>query len=180
MPRLFVALSIPDVVADALLDLQSGVDGARWRTVDHFHTTLAFLGQTDGHGLDSALEALAALDASSFDLRLSGVGAFGDKKPRALWAGVEPDDALLHLQAKVSIALRNAGFDLERRRYMPHVTLAYLKGVRPEAVAQWSSRSGLFTAGPFSVNAFHLYSSQLGAQASHYELEASYALSSSK
>jgi 2'-5' RNA ligase len=180
MARLFVALSIPEPVAEALASLQNGVEGARWRPIENFHLTLAFIGETDRHGLAAAADALAGIDAPAFRLRLSGLGFFGDRKPRALWAGAETEPGLVHLQAKAESALRRTGFDLERRRFTPHVTLAYLKGARRDAAAGFCAVNGLFSSDVFDVHEFHLYSSQLGGEASHYEIEASYALSSSK
>lgn len=180
MHRLFVALAIPEIVADALTTLQSGVEGARWRPVENFHLTLAFIGETDPHGFDSAAQALSRIEAPGFELRLSGLGFFGNGQPRALWAGFEPSHALMHLQSKVEQTLRRSGFPLERRKFKPHVTLAYLKNVSQSVAAAYCATHGLFTCGPFPVEAFHLYSSRLGGEASHYEIEASYSLSSSR
>jgi len=180
MPRLFVALSFSEIVSDALSVLQYGVDGARWRPVDNFHLTLAFIGETDRHGFDDAIDALSGVDAPPFEMRLKGAGLFGDKRPTSLWAGVEPNDALNHLHGKVETTLRRTGFELERRKFTPHVTLAYLKNVPPAVAARYCADHGLFSCGPFPVEAFHLYSSQLGGEVSHYEIEASYSLSSSR
>ena len=181
MPRLFVALSIPEVQTEALCAMQHGLDGARWRPAENFHVTLAFIGETDRHGMDDALDALGAVEAPGFDVRLAVLGSFGERKPRAVWAGVETSPGLVHLQAKIETALRRRGFDLERRKFVPHVTLAYLKGARPGDVARYCAENeGLFCAPVFAVEAFHLYSSRLGGEASHYEIEASYALSSSR
>ncbi len=85
----------------------------------------------------------------------------------------------MHLQAKVETALRRAGFALEKRKFTPHVTLAYLRGASQESVMSYCAMHGLFSCGPFPVNEFHLYSSRLGNEASAYEIEASYLLSSS-
>ncbi|WDI30485.1 RNA 2',3'-cyclic phosphodiesterase [Hyphococcus flavus] len=179
MHRLFVAIEIPEIVADALTVLQSGVDGARWRPTENFHLTLAFIGEADRHGFSNAVDALSTIDAPAFDLRLKGVGFFGDKQPRSLWAGIEPCPALDHLQAKTEQALRRAGCNIEKRKFKPHVTLAYLRGVSQDTAMVYASQHGLFSCGPFPVEAFHLYSSQLGGGASVYNIEASYALSSS-
>ncbi|HSS87234.1 MAG TPA: 2'-5' RNA ligase family protein [Reyranella sp.] len=40
MPRLFVALPVPEEIADDLLALQSGVPDARWIAPENFHVTL--------------------------------------------------------------------------------------------------------------------------------------------
>ncbi len=180
MHRLFVALELPEIVADALTVLQSGIDGARWVKPENFHLTLAFIGKTDRHGFSAALDALAGISAPAFEMRLSGVGVFGDKKPHAVWAGVASSPELMHLQAKVETALRRADFALEKRKFKPHVTLAYLKNTSQEAAALYAAQHGLFSCGPFPVDAMHLYSSELGNDSAHYAIEASYALSSSR
>lgn len=180
MPRLFAGLAMPDPVVEALSALQSGVEGARWRPLENFHLTLAFIGETDRHGFADAVDALSQIEAPAFDLKISGIGSFGERPPRALWAGAAPNPGLAHLQSKVETALRRKGFDLEKRKFVPHVTLAYLKGARREDVERYAMEHSLFATDPFPVDAFHLYSSQLGAAASHYEIEASYSLSSSR
>ncbi|NOX96156.1 MAG: RNA 2',3'-cyclic phosphodiesterase [Alphaproteobacteria bacterium] len=180
MSRLFVALSMPNHIKDALSALQYGVDGARWRSVENFHLTLAFIGDADRHGLGAAIDALSEIEAPDFNLRLSGVGLFGSRKPRAIWVGITPSTDLMHLQRKVDGALRRKGIELETRKFIPHVTLAYLKGARRDEVANYCVMNELFSTEEFPVRQFHLYSSILGATVSHYEIEASYSLSSSK
>ena len=86
MIRLFVALTIPDLQADALMMLETGMRGARWRPRDNYHLTLKFIGEVDYSLADDIHSALSALHAPAFDLALSGCGQFGDRKPRALWA----------------------------------------------------------------------------------------------
>lgn len=176
MHRLFVAISLPEAVTDRLLDLQNGMRGARWLPDENFHLTLAFIGEVDRHGLNDVALALGGISAPRFDLRLKGCGFFGDRKPRALWVGAEPNPHLSHLQSKVGVALARAGFVLEKRKFMPHVTLAYLNGATQDAAAAWCAANGLFAAGSFPVDEFHLFESHLGSEAAHYEVVESYSL----
>lgn len=177
MYRLFIALSLPEVVADALTQLQSGLRGARWLPAENFHLTLAFVGEVDRHGLDEVGSSLAGIDAPAFHLRLKGCGFFGDKKPRAIWVGAESNPALAHLQSKIDIALKRAGLVHEKRKFTPHVTLGYLNGAPQDAVAAHCAAHGLFSAGPFPIGEFHLFESHLGSEAAHYEIVESYSLS---
>ncbi len=176
MYRLFAALSLPEVVADALTQLQSGVDGARWRPTENFHLTLQFIGEVNRHGAEDVAAALAGVAAPGFSLTLEGCGFFGDRKPRALWVGASPSAPLQHLQSKVETALRRFGVKLEKRKFTPHVTLAYLNGVSEETAARYCAGHNLFRVGPFPVREFHLYESRLGGEASHYEILETYPL----
>src|ERR1700685_3846481 len=99
--RLFVALSIPDTVASGLLLLQGGIPGARWQTREQLHLTLRFIGEVDGRDAIAIHDTLSGIAAPAFTLELHGTGEFGGKHPHALWAGVRPSEALLHLQRKV-------------------------------------------------------------------------------
>ena len=77
-------------------------------------------------------------------------------------------------------ALARAGFPGERRKFRPHVTIAYLNGVMQPEVAAFCAMHGLFSCGPIHAGEFHLYESHLGRSGSHYEIVASYPLSSSR
>jgi 2'-5' RNA ligase len=101
MIRLFVAVELPETVRDRLLTLEGGVPGARWVNEDQMHLTLRFIGEVDDNVANDVDDALSGIRAPGFELELSGVGEFGGKNPRALWAGVRPNPALLHLQKKL-------------------------------------------------------------------------------
>lgn len=174
--RLFVALSLPDSVAARLSLLQSGVIGARWQTREQLHLTLRFIGEVDGRVLRDIDDMLSVIRCSRLLLELKGVGEFGHNKPHALWAGVAPNDALLHLQRKIERAVQQAGLEPEKKKYKPHITLARLRGTPPGIVMDWLTDHALFAGGAFEANAFALYSSQLTSDGSKYRVEREYAL----
>lgn len=163
MMRLFVAIELPEAVRERLAALAGGVPGARWVEPQNLHLTLRFIGEVDeGTGQDIA-SALSMVGAPGFDLVLDGVGQFGTSgRPRVLWAGVEHNDSLLHLQAKVESALVRTGLAVEERRYAPHITLARLKAASPERVGRFLIDRGLFRAGPIPVDRFVLFASHTG------------------
>src|SRR5436305_12787539 len=117
MIRLFVALDLPEDIRARLLALQGGVPGARWSTNEQLHLTLRFIGEVDGNVAHDVDDALAVIREPPFSLELSGVGEFGGKKPRALWAGVKTNDALLHLQRKIETARQRSGHPPEQLNY---------------------------------------------------------------
>jgi len=176
MIRLFVALELPEAVRTRLGMLDGGVPGARWTTDEQLHLTLRFIGEVDDNVAHDVDDALASIRAPAFTLELAGVGEFGGKNPRALWAGVRANDALLHLQKKVETALQRLGLPAEERKFSAHVTLARLKGAPREKVVQFLTHHALFASGPFEVDHFVLFSSHLGSGGSVYHAERTYPL----
>jgi RNA 2',3'-cyclic 3'-phosphodiesterase len=176
MPRLFVALSIPDDVAQSLLLLQGGVPGAHWQSREQLHLTLRFIGEVDGRDMAAIHDALGAIDAPAFTLELHAAGAFGGKHPHALWAGVRTSEPLLHLQKKVETAVQRAGLPLDAQKYTPHVTLARLRNAPLGKVMDYIADHGLYTSPPFAVDAFVIYSSVLTGDGSSYRAEQAYRL----
>ena len=176
MQRLFVALSIPDDVAQSLALIQSGVPGARWQTREQLHLTLRFIGEVDGRAAAMIDDALAGIDAPRFTLALHAVGEFGGKHPHALWAGVRTNEALLHLQRKVETAIQRAGVAADRQKYTPHVTLARLSRGNVGRVVDYLTDHALYSSAPFPVDGFILYSSVLTSDGSIYCAEKAYRL----
>jgi len=176
MQRLFVALSVPDVIAQAMALIQNGVPGARWQTREQLHLTLRFIGEVDGRDAAMIDDALAGIDAPRFTLEPHGVGQFGNKHPHALWAGVRMNEALLRLQRKVETAVQRAGQEPDRGKYTPHVTLARLNRPNVGRVMDYLTDHALFTAPPFEVEEFVLYSSVLTSDGSIYAPERAYPL----
>jgi 2'-5' RNA ligase len=176
MIRLFVALELPESLRDRLVGLQGGVPGARWANDDQLHLTLRFIGEVDENVAHDIDDALSQIRAPGFELELSGVGEFGGKNPRALWAGVRSNGALMHLQKKVETAIQRLGLEPETRKFSPHVTLARLRGAPSEKVMQFLSEYSLFASGPFRVDRFVLFSSHQGSGGSVYHPERVYPL----
>ena len=113
MPRLFVALPVPDDIADELIALQSGVPDARWIAPENFHVTLCFAGEVQGGTMRDFEEELGDIAASRLPVGIVGVEQFSSgKQPRALVAMVEKNDLLDRLQQKVSTVARNCGIEI--------------------------------------------------------------------
>ena len=177
MPRLFVAIDFPETVNRRLASLAGGVRGARWLPPEQFHLTLRFIGEVENAALADIAEALSAIRAAPFTVRLTGVGHFPPRgQPRVLWVGVEPSDGMTRLHGVIEHRLRRLGIAPEGRRFAPHVTLARLKQVTLGRVRDFLADHGDFITESVAIDEFHLYSSTLGARGAVHLIEASYGL----
>jgi 2'-5' RNA ligase len=176
MPRLFSGLEIPTTVAQRLNLVRAGLNGARWIDPANYHLTLRFLGDVDGHTARDFAHGLGDILASPFELRLQGLSSFGGRKPRAIFASVEPSGELQSLQRAHERAARAAGLPPEPRNFTPHVTVARLKGASSEAVATYLGRQGGLLSERFEVSRFVLFSSRASIGGGPYVVEAAYPL----
>ncbi|KQZ49340.1 2'-5' RNA ligase [Rhizobium sp. Root149] len=160
MPRLFTALEIPRHIALSLSLLRGGLPGARWIDVDNYHITLRFIGDVDGRTADEIVDRLDRIDREEFQLTLTGIGAFGSKKPHSIWAGVSPSPELQALQGEIDRICMRVGLAPDPRKFTPHVTLARLKNSRLDDVVQYLSGRGNFHTMSFTVPRFVLMSSK--------------------
>jgi len=175
--RLFVGIALPDPVRERLGGLRYGLPGARWVDPENLHISLRFIGEVGRPEAEDLDSALSAVHAPGFALNVLGVGFF-DKADRVhtLWAGIERSDALAHLRDKVESAVVRCGFEPERRKFTPHVTLARLKGTPNGRLGPLLETWGTFSAGSFAVPAFTLFESFPGRDGAHYEHLADYPL----
>ncbi|MCP4326959.1 MAG: RNA 2',3'-cyclic phosphodiesterase [Alphaproteobacteria bacterium] len=177
MIRLFVGLDLPADVRQRLTALNGGIPGARWITPVNYHLTIRFIGEVDEARAEEIDDALATVRASEFDLRLDGVGVFGHgRKIHTLWAGTESEAPLSTLHDKVDRALIRIGVAPDRRKFMPHITLARLKSAHTSRVEEYRAAHALFATEPFAVDHFVLFSSLLSKSGAIYRGEATYPL----
>lgn len=177
MPRLFTGLEIPADVGFALSLKRGGLSGARWIDAENYHITLRFIGDVDNQTADDVADYLDRLSNSlRFTVRLTHLGTFGGDKPRALYAGIEQSEALHRLQAAQERMLQKAGLAPEGRKFVPHVTLARLRGGGAEVVARFMADAGRFEPLSFPVGRFVLFSSKDSVGGGPYVIEQSYPL----
>ena len=180
MIRAFVAIALPESVVRALTAAQAGLPAGRPVAPENSHLTVAFLGEHPEPVIEDVHLELDKIRAPGFALTLSGTGLFGGKRPRALYARVQPEPALNRLRKKVLQAARGTGLRLPRERYSPHVTLARfnagLGGEEAAEIRDFAARRMGLAAGPFEVGEFLLIRSILGRDSPVYEELAAYPL----
>lgn len=163
LPRLFVALELTSAISDKLESLveNTALSCARWAPRESWHITLHFLGASH---LDKVRTALDTVRGTRFRAHLNGLGTFGPRgRPSILWAGVPDSPELLALKVRIGEALRDVGFSIEARKYVPHVTLAKfgrMSSEQADAVAEVVNQRKEFSTDRFLVDRFTLFESE--------------------
>jgi 2'-5' RNA ligase len=182
LDRLFVGVPVPpEALAScaALLDVvraRHGARGIRWVSTENLHLTLRFLGLLPPSAVPAMAAAVtaAATGAKPFEVELAGGGAFpGDRRPRAIWLGMEHGaDELETISRALDAALVRSGMPGDDRPFRPHLTVARtdaagtagslaVAAALREAAADWRVR--------FIADRVVLYRSHLGGGPPRYE-----------
>ncbi|MCX7745519.1 MAG: RNA 2',3'-cyclic phosphodiesterase [Clostridia bacterium] len=115
-------------IADIQMKLRSDADVGRWKYIDNFHLTLKFLDEISKEQTDDIHQKLEEISerTEKFELRLEELGNFpGKDKIRVVWLSVGGElERLHHLQRQIDQALELIGFEKEKRKYTPHITIA--------------------------------------------------------
>ena len=169
--RLFAALELPAPVRDALgaFGRAAAADDFALRAVrdDALHVTLAFLGHRALDDIDPARDAVREVAAPVPDLALGDALWLAPRRPHVLTVEVaDATGALLALQERVVAALVEAvGYEPDRRRFRPHVTVARVRrGAAPRQRGLPDAPSASFAG-----EAVTLYRSWLGGGPARYE-----------
>lgn len=134
--RLFIAALLPDDVKAALgvyiASLRKVTEGVKWEREEKLHVTLKFLGETDEAVTEavSFVAGAAAGNYAPFEMSTGNLGGFPSlERPRILYAGLSGnDDGLSALQNDIDEGLEPHGFEREKRRFVPHVTIGRVNG----------------------------------------------------
>ncbi|GAA1112260.1 RNA 2',3'-cyclic phosphodiesterase [Kribbella jejuensis] len=172
--RLFVAVVPPNDVVEDLTEFveprrEHPDEDIRWATDDHWHITLAFLGDVPDWKIEELEERLerAARRQKPFELQLSGAGAFpGVPDARVLYARVRDDsESLKHLSMTTRAAANRAGVEVEGRKFTPHLTLARLR--RQMDVTKWVRIFENYQSPVWTAGSLQLIESRLGEGPGH-------------
>jgi 2'-5' RNA ligase len=177
--RLFLALTPPLPVRDAMAALRTPSRNIRWTSTNQLHITLRFLGETPVEATNVLLQRLSEVHVAPFVLPIEGVGAFPQKgPPRVLWAGVGSGHPRLHqLRQRIDdLLLAIPGIDADLRTFHPHVTVGRCNENAGPAVAAWLRTHREFAGPVFLVEAFDLYASEHRPGGTEYRLLQSFPL----
>ncbi|SDE33697.1 RNA 2',3'-cyclic phosphodiesterase [Ruegeria marina] len=169
--RSFIAIPVPDAIAEHLERLQRRIGLGRPVPRCNLHLTLTFLDDRPEEVLEDLHHELLAVRGAPFSVPMGGIGTFGP----ALFVEVAADPNLSRLHDMVASACRRAGITMQKRRFRPHVTVARLRpGATPPPLPTGLAQTDL---PDLPVAGFALYASTLHPKGARHEVLAEYPFS---
>ncbi len=135
--RAFIALELPDQVKDLISAHIKRLKGlvpreVKWVDPRIAHLTLAFLGNVSDNRLPvlSRIVDYVGGACPPFSIKAGPLGAFpNERRPRVIWLGLEGNIRCLSaMHRRLQGELESGGFPIEKRPFMPHVTLGRARG----------------------------------------------------
>ena len=119
--RLFIAIQLSEDMKREVCRIQDvfrrkGVTG-NYTKEENLHLTLAFIGEYPD--AEPILDILDVLSLTPFEIKLEGIGAFGD----LWWVGLQKCEPLNTYVKSLRRALADGGIPYDRKRFLPHITL---------------------------------------------------------
>ncbi|HOX22561.1 MAG TPA: RNA 2',3'-cyclic phosphodiesterase [Elusimicrobiales bacterium] len=177
--RLFIAVPLPQPLADSALALQARLkrrfsSGVKWTSPAQFHLTLHFLGEVEEGRLDALKELLRrTAGRPCFEIALQGAGAFPSlQRPQVLWAGVaDAGSGLSALHELLKPELQAQGFAVENRPFKSHLTLGRVKNAPPPGLAEALKKEASDAVSPAApVQSVELLESRLSPSGPEYAI----------
>ena len=169
--RLFLALNLNagtlNNLAKTIGELNNDFPDARWCKKNAMHLTLRFFGTIPLISVVEIGKAVKSVVSKMNPIRfeVKGVGGFPSlENPRILWAGVtDGKEKIIRLAQNLSDALEEYDFIPERKKFVPHITLARFKRGRKNIDGPTSLPAHLTekSFGLTETNELLLYSSDL-------------------
>jgi 2'-5' RNA ligase len=176
--RLFIAINIPESlekkIEDLLEQLRKDPSDIKWVNPKDIHITLKFLGEVGQEDVERLKQSLRDIAErfKRFDVELSGVGGFPDRRyPRVIWIGVRAGETLQALAREIEEAAFGIGIPKEARKFKAHLTLGRVrsKGISIK-LQQALERLKDNPFGRFSVEGFSLIESLLTKEGPIYTI----------
>jgi len=128
--RLFIAVNFNDKTRTQLGafrdELRSRSERGNFTVAENLHLTLVFLGECGAKQASIAKQAMDAVRFGPFTVALAGGGYLDKGRSNLVFCELQNDSGrnkLRQLQAELSENLSAKSFELEQRKFWPHITL---------------------------------------------------------
>ena len=176
--RTFISVFVPKEIVNIKEMLKTTIDTRgikiRWVKDGNMHLTLKFIGNTTEESIDSINNAIhdVVKDTPFINLSISGTGCFSIRdRANTLWVGIKGDlDKLEKLILNINNKLEPLGFPIERRKFLPHITIARINSNQKKKPDISNFLNTTFMELPMKIVKINLIQSQSFPKGSFYTI----------
>jgi len=130
--RIFIGINLSKEIKEDIYEkikiFKENFRSLRWVKKENLHITLKFIGDFQEE-IENLIEILEEIDFAPFKVEISDFDFFPNKKiPRVFYLGVRDEkENILKLYKNIENKLRKIGIKKDKRRFIPHITIARKK-----------------------------------------------------
>ena len=176
--RIFIAIDISDEARPEAAGYieRLRLDFARikvgWERPEKLHFTVRFLGDIDEKQIEKVCAVIetVANQFKPFAVRIVETGVFPHyKNPKVLWLGPKQgSEEMTRINADIDSGLERIGFEPERRKFHPHLTIARIKDLEKSRTLVRVHRQRQLEPITFTATGITIYESKLQKTGSEY------------
>ncbi|MCX8092683.1 MAG: RNA 2',3'-cyclic phosphodiesterase [Candidatus Goldbacteria bacterium] len=129
--RSFIGIPLNDIARDEIFKLYPDIKDLRFIRKENLHITVKFLGEIQEKRIEKIKDIIeeSCSDISKFKISCKRLSAFPSlTSARIIWVNVmDGADTIEKIYKKLENKLANIGFEKEKRKYIPHITIARAK-----------------------------------------------------
>ena len=176
--RSFISVHLSENVREQIARFQTGLKipgtDIKWVRPENMHITLKFLGDIQPDQIDSIENVIrdVAGSVTPFNVWIRGAGCFpNEHHPRVLWLGIFTKTEIPgHMARDLNGRLAVLGFQTEKRKFKPHLTLGRVRTLKNIGQVVGRMRQEGFESDGFHVNQIHLMQSRLKPSGAEYSV----------
>ena len=124
--RLFIAINFDEKTKDKIQEVQEKmklISRGNYTKRENLHLTLAFLGEIPEDRIEDIKNAINSVEVPEMKLIFSKTGCF-NRDSELWWIGIKQNKELTKMQKELVNTLKENGFKIESRKFVPHITIA--------------------------------------------------------
>ena len=176
--RTFIGVEIGATARTYLAELQEKLKQfpgrLKWTDMTGTHITLTFLGDTAVEKIDLLAPKIQQVCDKfiPFSLYLNETGVFPHaNNPRVFWVGLDDESmGLSGLKQGIDEIAVKAGFEVDRRHFVPHITLGRVKFLKPASELLHNLLSTELPSIEWQVQSVNWYRSNLKPSGAEYTI----------
>lgn len=174
--RLFIAVKYcpNEEILHLINELKEKFKGEKIKFVDvrNIHLTLKFLGDTDELLIDDISNVFKEISYNFERITMSiiGVEAFFRKSiPAIIYLKTKFDKHIINLSKDINLSLKKLAFAVDKRKFIPHITLARIKYLKDIQDFENHIKHIQFKSYNFNIDSFELIESKLYPEGPVYQ-----------